>query len=176
MGAVTLIPARSPDRDGVLALMSQLYEHEGIEFVADRAGEALDRLLAQPDWGMVFFIQPLPEPDSAIPPDSTTINATTTGITTRPPIAGYGVLAYLYSLEFGGMVALLDELWISEAWRGQGLGRATMGAIEQCCRDRDLVALRLEVSKTNAVARSLYQSLGFQDLDRDFWTKRLTHS
>jgi len=165
MGAVTLIPARSPDRDGVLALMSQLYEHEGIEFVADRTGEALDQLLAQPDWGMVFFIQPSSEPDSA-----------TTGVTTRPPIAGYGVLAYLYSLEFGGMVALLDELWISEAWRGQGLGRATMGAIEQCCRDRDLVALRLEVSKTNTVARSLYQSLGFQDLDRDFWTKRLTHS
>ena len=173
MGAVTVIPARSPDRDGVLALMRQLYEHEGIELVADLTGAALDQLLAQPEWGMVFFIQPSPEPDSATT-DATT--GVTTGVTTRPPIAGYGVLAYLYSLEFGGMVALLDELWISEAWRGQGLGRATMGAIEQCCRDRDLVALRLEVSKTNAVARSLYQSLGFQDLDRDFWTKRLTNS
>jgi ribosomal protein S18 acetylase RimI-like enzyme len=151
-----LIPARSTDRDLVLSLVQQLYEHEAIEFAADRVGPALDRLLAQPDWGTVVLIQPA----------SDTMDD-------RPPIAGYALLAYLYSLEFGGMVALLDELWISEAWRGQGLGRKAMGAIEQFCRDRGLVALRLEVGKTNQVARSLYQSLGFQDLDRDFWTKRL---
>ncbi|XGV87169.1 MAG: N-acetyltransferase family protein [Limnothrix sp. BL-A-16] len=156
MGVVTLRPARSPDRDLVLSLISQLYEHESIEFALDRVGPALDRLLAQPDWGTVLLIQPESDPQ----PD-------------RPAIAGYAVLAYLYSLEFGGMVALLDELWISEAWRGQGLGRKTMEAIEQFCGDRGLVALRLEVGKTNLVARSLYQSLGFQDLDRDFWTKRL---
>lgn len=151
-----LIPARSTDRDLVLSLVQQLYAHEAIEFATDRVGPALDRLLAQPDWGTVVLIQP---------------NSDTTA--DRPPIAGYALLAYLYSLEFGGMVALLDELWISEAWRGQGLGRKAMGAIEQFCRDRGLVALRLEVGKTNQVARSLYQSLGFQDLDRDFWTKRL---
>jgi len=140
----------------VLSFIRQLYEHEEIEFAADRVGSALDRLLAQPDWGTVVLIQPS--------------NDTTAD---RPSIAGYALLAYLYSLEFGGMVALLDELWISEAWRGQGLGRKAMGAIEQFCRDRGLVALRLEVGKSNPVARSLYQSLGFRDLDRDFWTKRL---
>ncbi len=151
-----LSPARSTDRDLVLSLIRQLYDHEGIDFIPERVGAALDRLLTQPDWGTVVLIQPASDPQ----PD-------------RPPIAGYAVLAYLYSLEFGGRVALLDELWISEAWRGQGLGRKAMGAIEQFCRDRGLVALRLEVGKTNQVARSLYQSLGFQDLDRDFWTKRL---
>ncbi|TAD80159.1 MAG: GNAT family N-acetyltransferase [Oscillatoriales cyanobacterium] len=151
-----LVPAQATDRDLVLSLVRQLYAHEEIEFAADRVGSALDRLLVQPDWGSILLIQPA-------------------GDTTddRPAIAGYAVLAYLYSLEFGGMVALLDELWISDDWRGQGLGRRTMGAIEQFCRDRGLVALRLEVGKTNVVARSLYQSLGFQDLDRDFWTKRL---
>jgi ribosomal protein S18 acetylase RimI-like enzyme len=151
-----LIPARSDDRDLVLSFIRQLYEHEAIEFAADRVGSALDRLLARPDWGTVVLIQPASD---------TTAD--------RPPIAGYALLAYLYSLEFGGLVALLDELWISEAWRGQGLGRKAMEAIEQFCRDRGLVALRLEVGKHNPVARSLYQSLGFRDLDRDFWTKRL---
>ncbi len=168
MGAVTLSLARSPDRDVLLSFMSQLYDHEGIEFAADRVGEALDRLLAQPAWGTVFLIRPLPESDNATLSDDQTSG--------QELIAGYGVLAYLYSLEFGGMVALLDELWISDTWRGRGLGRATMGAIEQFCRDQNLAALRLEVGKTNTVARSLYQSLDFQDFDRDFWTKRLKYS
>lgn len=82
MDVVTLKPARSPDRDLVLPLISQLYEHESIEFALDRVGPALDRLLAQPDWGTVLLIQPESDPQ----PD-------------RPSIAGYALLAYLYSLE-----------------------------------------------------------------------------
>jgi ribosomal protein S18 acetylase RimI-like enzyme len=157
MATLELVPATKGDRATLLPLIAQLYAHEGIPFEQGRVGAALDPLLDTPDWGTAFLLQtPAPTPGAPA------------------TLVGYSIVAYIYGLEFGGRVALIDELWLEPNWRGQGFGRQALAQIEQDCRDRAIVALRLEVGRTNHPARALYQRMGFQDLDRDFWTKPLS--
>jgi ribosomal protein S18 acetylase RimI-like enzyme len=51
---------------------------------------------------------------------------------------------------------------VDEAFRGRGLGRATMEAAERWTIEHGGTRIALNVFGPNAVARSLYDSLGFQ--------------
>ncbi len=78
-------------------LLSQLDEH-GIGLAADELREAVRALLVQPGLGSVILAY-VPTP-VAIP-----------------------VLAYTWTLEHGGRVAWLDELFVVPDRRSQGIGR-----------------------------------------------------
>jgi len=84
---------------------------------------------------------------------------------------GYIVLTLHYRLESRGTCANLDELFISEANRGQGIGRIAMEFLEETCKKRGVAAMQLEVKKDNPEAASLYEKVGFEILDRDFMLK-----
>jgi ribosomal protein S18 acetylase RimI-like enzyme len=56
----------------------------------------------------------------------------------------------------------VDDVEIDEQHRGRGLGRAAMGLIEEEARRRDRV--ELNVFGGNTAARSLYGSLGYQEV------------
>ena len=75
--------------------------------------------------------------------------------------------------EFHGRGAWVDELYVREAWRGQGLGRASLAFAEELGRRAGIKALRLEVDRGNARAQRLYRAAGFQDHDRFLLTKWL---
>jgi N-formylglutamate amidohydrolase/GNAT superfamily N-acetyltransferase len=83
----------------------------------------------------------------------------------QPPaqVCGYAILAYGFSLEFGGRDAFLDEFYIDEQFRGRGIGKAAPEAICQWARDTGLAAVHLEVEKANTSAKALYANLGFED-------------
>ncbi len=57
--------------------------------------------------------------------------------------------------------AFLYWIKIEERLRGQGLGRAAMGAFEDEVRSRGFDRINLNVFGGNEVARSLYRSLGY---------------
>ena len=84
---------------------------------------------------------------------------------------GYIVLTLHYRLESRGTCASLDELFINEANRGQGIGRIAMEFLEDTCKERGVAAMQLEVKKDNPEAASLYKKVGFEILDRDFMLK-----
>lgn len=84
---------------------------------------------------------------------------------------GYLVLTLHYRLESRGTCANLDELFINEENRGQGIGRKAMKFLEDTCRERGVAAMQLEVKKDNPEAASLYEKVGFEKLDRDFMLK-----
>ncbi len=87
-------------------------------------------------------------------------------------IAGYLVVATWFSLEFEGTVALLDEFYLKPERRGQGLGEASLEALEkELCRD-GFRFLRLEVDDVHARAAGLYSRRGFVP-GRTLWTRRL---
>ncbi len=77
--------------------------------------------------------------------------------------AGYALLSFAYSNEAGGMVAIIDEIYIREAYRGRGLASQVLTFVEtaypQCRR------FRLEVRADNAGALALYRKLGYETLD-----------
>jgi ribosomal protein S18 acetylase RimI-like enzyme len=87
--------------------------------------------------------------------------------------AGYLCVTVCYSLEFAGRFALLDELYLKEAWRGKGIGRQAIVFAEEWSRARGLAAIRLEVAHANLRALELYRRQGFKAHERHLMTKWL---
>ncbi|MGB3786415.1 MAG: GNAT family N-acetyltransferase [Phormidesmis sp.] len=84
---------------------------------------------------------------------------------------GYMVLTLSYRLEYRGYYAFLDELYIREDMRSQGIGSAAIAFLEQSCQDLNAVVLQLEVKSNNPAAAALYEKLGFECQDREVFLK-----
>jgi len=61
-----------------------------------------------------------------------------------------------------GEPAFVFDVEVEEAKRGRGYGRAIMLEAESYAREHGASALRLHVFGSNIVARSLYESLGYE--------------
>ncbi|MDQ3284000.1 MAG: GNAT family N-acetyltransferase, partial [Acidobacteriota bacterium] len=68
-------------------------------------------------------------------------------------IAGYMVIGFGFTLEFGGRDAFIDELYVAPHARGRGIGSAALQIAEEECRTADIRALHLEVAHENHRAR-----------------------
>lgn len=69
---------------------------------------------------------------------------------------------------YGGIWLIIDEghvtnIAVHEKYRGLGVGNKIMEGLIDICRDRNIVAMTLEVRKTNEVAKSLYDKYGFKE-------------
>jgi GNAT superfamily N-acetyltransferase len=65
--------------------------------------------------------------------------------------------------------ALVHNLGILPAWRGQGSGRALMEAAEAWARQRGATGLALNVWEFNASALRFYETLGYSAFSRNLW-------
>ncbi len=81
---------------------------------------------------------------------------------------GYIVLCFGFSIEFGGMDAFVDELYLVPSARGRGIGGLALDLVKQQAATLGVVALHLEVAKGNDCARMLYSKHGFAS--RDLYT------
>ncbi|MEG1448870.1 MAG: GNAT family N-acetyltransferase, partial [Oscillospiraceae bacterium] len=77
-------------------------------------------------------------------------------------VAGYGLISLTFSGEVGGLVVLLEELYIKEEFQGKGLGTEYFSFIENLYKDAK--RFRLEVTKVNAGAIKLYTRLGYSEI------------
>jgi len=89
--------------------------------------------------------------------------------------AGYAVLTFTYSIEFGGRAAFIDELYVAPDRRGRGFGRQTLDFISRSAAAMNVRALLLEVTPTNEPARRLYASAGFVERMYRLMTRRVDH-
>ncbi len=78
--------------------------------------------------------------------------------------AGYAQLSKTFSQEVGGLVVLVEELYVSPQYRSKGLGREFFKFLEDGPA-RDARRLRLEVTGSNTRAIALYERMGFTKLD-----------
>ena len=78
-------------------------------------------------------------------------------------VIGYILLSFTYSNEVGGMVVWIEELYLKEEFRGKGYGSQALKQIFSEYSPR-VKRFRLEVTKENTGARSLYKKLEFTDL------------
>ena len=58
----------------------------------------------------------------------------------------------------------VHDLAVLPEFRGRGVGRALLGAVEDHARHRGCCKLTLEVQDDNTPARTLYQRFGFEDV------------
>ncbi len=79
-------------------------------------------------------------------------------------VVGYALLVSFWSNEYGGEICTIDELYVVPPLRSRGIAAELLGAIgaNPSLWGSAPVALELEVSPSNARARSLYERLGFR--------------
>ena len=71
-------------------------------------------------------------------------------------IAGYVILTFIFSFEYKGQIAFIDELYIKENFRGKGIGNKTIHFIKEQVPKLSLKLLYLEVENHNESAQKLY--------------------
>jgi len=140
MSAPLIRRATPADLDTLLPLVAAFCAVDGHDFEQQRVCRALGPLLADDRFGVVWLI--------------------------GEPTLGYAVLTWSYSLESGGVDALLDELFVRE--RGRGTGAAALAAIFDDLRGRGITRIFLETEDTNAAARRFYARNGFV-IERSVW-------
>ena len=65
-----------------------------------------------------------------------------------------------------GSSAEVKRMFVDEAWRGRGVGRALMETAVEAARERGYATLKLGTLDDMRVAQRLYESLGFRAIDR----------
>ena len=77
-------------------------------------------------------------------------------------IAGYGNISFTYSIEGGGNVVFLEELYIKPEYRNKGIGTEYFNFIHT---NFPAKRYRLEVTDCNIKAKQLYEKLGYTYLN-----------
>jgi len=144
-------PATEEDGETVIALMRELYAEDDIAFVEERARRSIHELIRKPEHGVILLF-----------------SRVESGVEQEP--CGYAVLTLGFTLEHGGSFVLLDELYLQKSARGLGLGREALALAKDWALRRGVEALRLEVHRHNAYAKSVYLKNGFIDDHRDILT------
>ena len=75
-------------------------------------------------------------------------------------VAGYGMLVFCWSNEYGGDILCIDELYIKEEYRGSRLASAFVGYLSGAYEN--VVAISAEATPSNEAALKLYNRLGFE--------------
>lgn len=74
---------------------------------------------------------------------------------------GYALLAHSWSTEMGSQLTWLEEIYLSDACRGKGIGSKFLEWLTTSYSG----AFRLEVSPENTRVMELYRRFGFENLD-----------
>ena len=133
----------------LVALMAEFYAEGGFQLNHARATEAFAALVADKQLGQVWFIQA----------DSQDV--------------GHVVVTLCFSMEYGGLIGFLDDLFIQRAFRRAGLGTAALQEVRAHCTARGVRALFVETGQDNAAAQALYRRVGFVNTDRELLALRL---
>lgn len=76
-------------------------------------------------------------------------------------LVGYVILTFIFSFEYKGRYAFLDELYLSEKARGKGIGKEAIRFIKAEALKLKLKVLYLEVENHNEKAQKLYLAQDF---------------
>lgn len=81
-------------------------------------------------------------------------------------VIGYVILTFIFSFEYQGRIAFIDELYLKETARGKGIGAKTLEFIKEQIPKLSLKLLYLEVEHHNENAQRLYIANDFVIHDR----------
>ncbi|MCK8462695.1 GNAT family N-acetyltransferase [Aliiroseovarius sp. S1339] len=134
--------AASDDLDRLLPLVAGFHAQNGIEQDNETRRGALQPLLDGSPHGAIWMIGPRVAP------------------------VGYIAVSFGWSIEFGGLDAFLDEIYVRERVRGRGMGSEALSSLVRALAEQGINAMHLEVDADNDRARLLYERVGFQSRNR----------
>jgi len=138
MNPVRFVPATPDDLPTLRAMMPGVYAYEGEMPDVDRWATAAAELIQRPDLGRIWMIHL--DGQQAI---------------------GYLSTTFGFSLEFYGRGIVIDELFVAEAYRSQGIGRQAIEFVEDFAHTEGLQSLTLDVDIANVRGQQFYQARGF---------------
>lgn len=130
--------ARPEHIEALLPLVAAFHAEASIAQNEELRRAALEPLLEGSPLGVVYLIGPQ-----------------------RAPI-GYIVITFGWSVEFGGMDAFVDELFIRPAVRGRGIATEILSTLPRALGQAGVRAIHLEVDQDNTAAHKLYTRTGFR--------------
>jgi ribosomal protein S18 acetylase RimI-like enzyme len=89
-------------------------------------------------------------------------------------LVGYVILTYVFSFEYKGRIAFLDELYIKENFRGKGIGKQTIDFIKEQASNQNVKLIYLEVENHNQNAQKLYLANDFEVHNRKLLKHKLS--
>jgi GNAT superfamily N-acetyltransferase len=130
--------ASSPDVASIAALVERYWKFESIAgFDRLRVETLLARLVLEPQHGACW----VGEADGRV--------------------CGYLLAVFMFSLEHGGLMAEIDEVFVCDESRSAGLGALLVTRAERDLAERGMVRLQLQLGVHNERARRFYERCGF---------------
>jgi GNAT superfamily N-acetyltransferase len=141
-------PFKAPDAPAVIAMMEEFYAIDGYPMDAAVSNrlffEFIDNAALGRGWVILADGQPV----------------------------GYVILTFVFSFEYAGRIAFLDELFVSAEMRGQGIARQALDFISGQAKTLSVKIIYLEIEPHNDAAKKLYLSKGFTEHKRGLLKKR----
>jgi GNAT superfamily N-acetyltransferase len=131
--------ASSKDIPLLVELMAEFYAEAGYNLDHARAARAFEAIVADQRLGYVWTI------------------------TTEALDVGHVVLTLKYAMEYGGLVACVDDLYVKPNWRNKGLSTAALLDVRSFCEKAGIRALTVEVAPNNGPAQTVYRRIGFAE-------------
>jgi GNAT superfamily N-acetyltransferase len=146
--------ATHADLGALLPLVEQYWRFEAIEgFDAHRIAGLLERVNSDSNLGHIWLAK------------------------VDGNVAGYLLAVYVFSLEYQGLTAEIDEFFVSPAYRKLGLGSLLLEAAEAAFRTHSCTSVQLQIGRDNAEARAFYRRHGYADrAGFDLVDKMLPHA
>lgn len=88
----------------------------------------------------------------------------------KDKIIGFGSLAPYY-LPTVGEVGTIEDIIVSEKYRGQGLGQKLVEELIAIAKEKNLLKIKLTSNHQREAARNLYRKLGFEMKDTNVFVK-----
>lgn len=76
---------------------------------------------------------------------------------------GYIVITLRFGMEYGGLIACLDDLFVSPESRNKGLSTIALAQVRDFCESKGICAITVEVSFGNEPAQAVYRRLGLTE-------------
>lgn len=149
MSARSVQLAQPGDLEAVLDLLKRQFQEHAIRVAEPQLRKAVASLLGTPALGFLLVARQ------------------------QGAIIATACVSFCWTLEHGGKSAWLDELYVTPAYRGRGIGQALLGATLVRAREEGCAAVDLEVDSDHRRAENLYRRAGFEPLPRARWVKVL---
>lgn len=146
---ISLLPAERAVIPHLLEMMQEFTAIDGYPFDRGLREELLHVFLADPALGRIWMIR------------------------TQDHVAGYLVLTFGFSFEYKGRDAFIDELYLREGYRNQGIGSEALQLVRQEATRLGVHAIHLEVEKHNTRGHQVYLRQGYTGNNRALLTLKI---
>ncbi|MGR3758338.1 MAG: GNAT family N-acetyltransferase [Tranquillimonas sp.] len=136
--SVTLTLAQPDDLDRTERLVAACHEAVGIPSDEEARRDALAPLLEGTPHGALYLIGPPKSP------------------------VGYAALTFGWSVEYAGVIARVDEIFIRHGVRGRGMGTEALSRLAPVLTRHGIRAVEIDIDPADERLRRLYARIGFR--------------